>query len=169
MRTLLAGRLVPFLAALLFVAAAQAQHPPLLTCDAGGIGSVPLTADGPPVSILEVSTGTTGGVPYCLVKVLVPQAINIWVGLPTAGQWNGRLQSQGGGGYAGSVGVPSGAIQGGYVGIATDTGHVGGSGTRSNMPRQNHRPSWRSQNSGWLTRSCERQANASGVQSASFS
>ena len=129
MRTLLAGRLVPFLAALLFAAAAQAQHPPLLTCDAGGIGSVPLTADGPPVSILEVSTGTTGGVPYCLVKVLVPQAINIWVGLPTAGQWNGRLQSQGGGGYAGSVGVPSGAIQGGYVGIATDTGHVGGSGS----------------------------------------
>jgi hypothetical protein len=44
-------------------------------------------------------------VPYCLVKVLVPPAINIWVGLPTGGNWNGRLQSEGGGGYRGSVGI----------------------------------------------------------------
>jgi hypothetical protein len=64
------------------------------------------------------------------VKVLVPQAINIWVGLPMAGKWNGRLQSMGGGGYAGNVVVPTAAIAGGFVGISTDTGHsadVGGS------------------------------------------
>jgi hypothetical protein len=80
-------------------------------------------------TITSVSTGTTGGVSYCLVKVLVPPAINIWVGLPTGGAWNGRLQSEGGGGYAGSVGVATGSIGAGYIGVQTDTGHTGGSGT----------------------------------------
>ena len=113
---------------------------PILTCDTAGIGSVPLVSDlptlpstNPPNSsaatITSVSTGTTGGVSYCLVKVLVPPAINIWVGLPTGGAWNGRLQSEGGGGYAGSVGVATGSIAAGYVGVQTDTGHTGGSGT----------------------------------------
>src|SRR5205823_8507044 len=68
-------------------------------------------------------------VPYCLVKVLVPTAINIWVGLPMDNRWNGRLQSLGGGGYAGSVGAPTAAVSGGYVGTMTDTGHTGGSGS----------------------------------------
>jgi pimeloyl-ACP methyl ester carboxylesterase len=117
------------LTATLVAARAQAQSP-LTTCDSAGIGSVTLIADGPPVQILSVSTGTAGSggaaVPYCLVKVKIPAAINIWVGLPMAGKWNGRLQSEGGGGYAGSVGVPTNSILGGYVGIQTDTGHVGG-------------------------------------------
>lgn len=120
-------------AATLFASVAHAQLSPITTCDNAGIGSVMLTADGPPVSILDVSTGTAGSgataVPYCLVKVRVPTAINIWVGLPMAGKWNGRLQSQGGGGYAGSVGVPTNSILGGYVGITTDTGHTGGDGS----------------------------------------
>ena len=115
-------------AALLAGGAANAQSP-ITTCDAAGIGSALLQADGPPVTILSASTGTTGGVPYCLVKVLVPQAINIWVGLPMEGKWNGRWQSLGGGGYAGSVSVPIGAVAAGYAGATTDTGHVGGSGT----------------------------------------
>jgi hypothetical protein len=113
--------------------AAHAQISPVTSCTTAGIGAAALTADGPAVSILEVSAGTAGSgataVPYCLVKVLVPQAINIWVALPTGGKWNGRLQSTGGGGYAGSVGVPTAAVLGGYVGVATDTGHVGGSGS----------------------------------------
>jgi len=120
--------------------AAPINSTPILTCDTAGIGSVSLLSDlptlpttSPPNSsaatITSVSTGTTGGVPYCLVKVLVPPAINIWVGLPTDGSWNGRLQSEGGGGYAGSVGVPTGSIAGGYVGVQTDTGHTGGSGS----------------------------------------
>jgi len=120
--------------------AAPVNSTPILTCDTAGIGSVSLLSDlptlpttNPPNSsaatITSVSTGTTGGVAYCLVKVLVPPAINIWVGLPTDGKWNGRLQSEGGGGYAGSVGVPTGSIAGGYVGVQTDTGHTGGSGT----------------------------------------
>jgi len=121
--------------------AAPVNSTPVTTCDAAGIGATHLISDLPTLpttnppndssaTITSVSTATTAaGVPYCLVKVLVPPAINIWVGLPTGGQWNGRLQSEGGGGYAGAVGVPTGSINGGYIGIQTDTGHTGGSGT----------------------------------------
>jgi len=123
------------------VQAAPVNNTPVLTCDNVGVGNVSLVSDLPTLptttppnssaaTITSVSTATTaGGTSYCLVKVLVPPAINIWVGLPTGGKWNGRLQSEGGGGYAGSVGVPTGSIDGGYVGVQTDTGHVGGSGT----------------------------------------
>ena len=122
------------------LASVATQSTPIISCDEAGIGSIKLLSDLPTLSsttppddssatITSVSTGTTGGVPYCLVKVRVPPAINLWVGLPMDGSWNGRLQSEGGGGYAGSVGVPNGSIAGGYVGVQTDTGHTGGSGT----------------------------------------
>jgi hypothetical protein len=115
------------LALILTIAHAEAQ---ILTCDEGGIGAVTLEADGPPVSILSVSTATAGSgesaVPYCLVKVRVPTAINIWVGLPMPEKWNGRWQSVGGGGYAGTVSEPTAALAEGYAAAATDTGHVGG-------------------------------------------
>jgi hypothetical protein len=39
-----------------------------------------------------------------------------------------RLQSEGGYGYAGKIGVPTNSILGGYVGLKTDTGHVPGTG-----------------------------------------
>jgi hypothetical protein len=119
-------------AAMAFGAAAHAQTKPVTTCDAAGIGAAKLTADKPP-KILEAAPATAGkdatAVPYCLVKVLVPDAINIWVGLPMDGKWNGKLQSIGGGGYAGTVGPPAAAVQGGYIGITTDTGHKGSDGT----------------------------------------
>ena len=106
---------------------AFAQNAPITTCDRVGIGSVQLVADGPTPTILDVSSGVAGteaaATPYCLVKVLVPQAINLWVGLPMNGKWNGKLQSIGGGGYAGAVAVPTAAILGGFVGVSTDTGH----------------------------------------------
>jgi len=101
-------------------------QPPATTCDAAGIGRAMLEADGPPVSILSVETGTAGSVSYCLVKVLVPEAINIWVGLPMNGAWNGRWQSVGGGVYAGSVAAPNQALAAGYAAATTDTGHTGG-------------------------------------------
>ncbi|HKN58732.1 MAG TPA: hypothetical protein VJV97_07750, partial [Gemmatimonadaceae bacterium] len=91
------------LAAATFAAGASAQSP-ITTCDAAGIGSAPLFGDGVPVTILSATPSVTpapASVPYCLVKLLVPTAINIWVGLPT--NWNGRWQSLGGGGYAGAV------------------------------------------------------------------
>jgi len=116
---------------------------PITTCDAAGIGQAQLVSDLPTFSFTNppndtsvtivspggITTGTTSnGIPYCLVKLQVKPAINIWVGLPMGGNWNGRLQSEGGGGYAGSVGTP-GSVSTGYIGIQTDTGHTGGSGT----------------------------------------
>jgi hypothetical protein len=123
-------------AALLWLAPlAHAHSSPPRSCDAAGIGSVRLVADGPPVTIEAVSMETAGSgagaVPYCLVKVLVPKAIHIWVGLPTGGKWNGRWQSLGGGGYVGSNSLPTGAVLGGYAGATTDTGHTGG---RADLP-----------------------------------
>jgi hypothetical protein len=116
---------------------------PITTCDAAGIGQANLVSDLPTFSFTNppndttvtiispggITTGTTSnGIPYCLVKLLIKPAINIWVGLPMGGNWNGRLQSEGGGGYAGAVGTPA-AMSTGYIGIQTDTGHTGGSGT----------------------------------------
>src|SRR5262249_32221904 len=111
------------------------------------IGSTVLTAESSAATIVDVSTGTAvagqASIPYCLVKVRVPEAINIWVGLPMDGAWNGRLQSQGGGGYAGSVAVPTSAILSGYMALPTDTGHAGNDGSfgmlspgRPNTPLQ---------------------------------
>jgi hypothetical protein len=125
----------PLVAAALALAAAgaaQAQTQPVTTCDATGIGATLLQADAP-VTILsaEPALATGGGksVGYCLVKVRIPQAINIWVGLPLGTSWNGRWQSLGGGGYAGQVSAPTAAVLDGYAGATTDTGHTGGSGT----------------------------------------
>jgi hypothetical protein len=91
--------------AAVFIGASAHAQSPVMTCDDAGIGTVQLQADGPQVSILSVSSAVAGSganaVPYCLVKVHVPTAINIWVGLPTDGKWNGRWQSVGGGGYGG--------------------------------------------------------------------
>ena len=79
--------------------AAHAQIPPVTSCTTAGIGAAALTADGPAVSILEVSAGTAGSgataVPYCLVKVLVPQAINIWVGAADRRQMERAAGSRG--------------------------------------------------------------------------
>jgi hypothetical protein len=113
-----------FASILLGTPLAQAQSP-TTTCDAGGIGAATLQADGPAASILSVETATAGSVSYCLVKVLVPRAINIWVGLPMGGAWNGRWQSVGGGVYAGSVAAPNQAVAAGYAAATTDTGHAG--------------------------------------------
>lgn len=115
--------LLPLLALLGSVAHAQNA---VSRCDAQGIGSAHLSADGVTPQITSVSTGTQGGVSYCLVKVLVPQAIHIWVGLPMNGAWNGRWESVGGGVFVGSVSVPAQAIAAGYAAAATDTGHTGG-------------------------------------------
>ena len=105
---------------------AISQIEPVKACDITGIGSTKMTADAP-VTIRSVSIGNAGMGPslvqYCLLKVLIPPAINIWVALPMEGKWNGRLQSEGGGGYAGSVGIPTYSILGGYAGVQTDTGH----------------------------------------------
>lgn len=105
----------------MFGSMARAQSP-TRSCDAAGIGAAALTADGVAPTITSVSTGKSGNVSYCLVKVLVPKAINIWVGLPMDGAWNGRWQSEGGGVYAGAANVPA-SLRDGYAAATTDTGH----------------------------------------------
>jgi hypothetical protein len=112
-------------ALLLFAGISQAQVP-AMRCDMASIGAVALAADGPAPQITDVSSGRQGSVEFCLVKVRVPEAINIWVGLPMDGAWNGRWQSVGGGVYVGAVSVPGEAIAAGYAAAATDTGHAGG-------------------------------------------
>ncbi len=119
------GRLAWAPILLLLGGIAHAQSP-ATTCDSRGIGSARLTADGPTPQIISVSEGTEGAVSYCLVKVRVPRAINIWVGLPMNGAWNGRWESVGGGVYVGSVNVPAQALRAGYAAATTDTGHTGG-------------------------------------------
>lgn len=98
-------------------------------CTMEGIGSVAYTADAP-VTVLEVTTGTTTGnpardKPYCLVKLKVDPQVNIWVSMPTS-EWNGRFRAEGNGVYAGNVpGVANDSIRQGFVGVTTDTGHSG--------------------------------------------
>ena len=95
-----------------------------MPCTMQGIGATKLATDAA-TTILEVLSATTAksATPYCLVKVKVAQAINIWVTLPTGGKWNGGLRSTGGGGYAGSVGAEEDAVSVGFIGVQTDTGH----------------------------------------------
>jgi hypothetical protein len=100
---------------------------PTTTCDMAGIGAAALSADAP-VTVLEVATGTTGAGAtdreYCLVKVKVDTAVNIWVSLPTT-SWNGRFRAEGNGVYAGAsqLGVATDSVRQGFVGVKTDTGH----------------------------------------------
>ena len=93
-------------------------------CSMTGVGAAVLSTDAP-TTILDAVPGTIGSVSYCLVKVVVAQAVNIWVTLPMGGAWNGDLRSQGGGVFAGSVAAETAAAAAGYIGVQTDTGHSG--------------------------------------------
>jgi len=66
--------------------------------------------------------------PFCLVKVHIQPGIEIWVGLPLNGHYNDRFMALGGGGYAGNVWAPTRAVEMGYVGATTNTGHTGSRG-----------------------------------------
>lgn len=98
---------------------------PTSACTMQSIGAVAYSAD-KPVTVLEVSTGATTGasiVPYCLVKLKVDPAVNIWVTMPMTA-WNGRLRAEGNGVYAGGTpAIASDSVRQGFVGVTTDTGH----------------------------------------------
>ncbi len=55
--------------------------------------------------------------------------IKIEVWLPDAGNWNGKFQAVGNGGWAGTIAFPAmaAALRSGYATTSTDTGHVGNS------------------------------------------
>lgn len=98
---------------------------PTTACSMQGIGAATFTADAP-VTVLDVSSGTTTGTTptsYCLVKLKVDPAVNIWVTLPSA-NWNGRFRAEGNGVYAGGTPVVAqDSVKQGFVGVTTDTGH----------------------------------------------
>ncbi len=77
--------------------------------------------------------------PFCRVAAtLTPSAdsdikIEVWLpaGSPSAGGgrgWNGKLEAVGNGGWAGTISYPAlaAALNAGYAGVSTDTGHAGG-------------------------------------------
>lgn len=61
----------------------------------------------------------------CRVELTIQPTINVEIWLPT--NWNQRLQSIGGGGYAGFIPYDklAEAVKHGYVAASTDTGHTG--------------------------------------------
>ncbi len=84
-------------------------------------------------SSVVAAAGTTPA--YCLINLTQQPAINVRVGLPLnnldggtggapgKGAWNGKVQNQGGGGYAGTVGSVTGPVTNHFVGSSNDTGH----------------------------------------------
>jgi len=98
---------------------------PTAACTMQGVGSVAYKADAA-VTVLDVATGTTAGAnatAYCLVKLKVDPAVNIWVTLP-ASAWNGRFRAEGNGVYAGGTpAIATDSVKQGFVGVTTDTGH----------------------------------------------
>lgn len=74
---------------------------------------------------------------FCLVRILVPDSINVEVGLPAA-RWDGRYVAIGGGAWSGALGNPAPgvpnpafvpAVAAGHVVSVTDTGHPTGIAT----------------------------------------
>jgi Tannase and feruloyl esterase len=113
-----------------------------------------------------VQAAAGGNLSYCLVNITVSdlagpaagylpgqkQMIEIGVGLPLStadggsvgvhGNWNGRIQDLGGGGYAGAVGPVTGATNFGYVGSSTDTGHESATGSGAFALNPNDTLNW---------------------------
>ncbi|WP_157995168.1 tannase/feruloyl esterase family alpha/beta hydrolase [Peristeroidobacter soli] len=61
------------------------------------------------------------------IKPTPDSNIRFEVWLPQPGNWNGKLQGAGNGGFAGSINYHGGlveAVQRGYAGVSTDTGHT---------------------------------------------
>lgn len=116
-------RLAAFLAALMLLWAGPALADEA-ACTSAGIGAVELSADAP-VTITSVAIEglPDGAGRYCLVGVRVGERVNILVGLPMDGRWNGDLQAVGKGGYGGKLLAPVAPVARGYVGVSTDTGH----------------------------------------------
>jgi hypothetical protein len=88
------------------------------------LGATVLTADAPVAIVgaaIEQLPG--GGDRYCLVRVRVGGTVNLLVGLPMDGRWNGNIQAEGKGGYGGQLAAPVRSVARGFVGVASDTGH----------------------------------------------
>jgi Tannase and feruloyl esterase len=86
-----------------------------------GINNLP--ANKRVLSITSQVIGAKGPVPeFCQVDLLLDTNTRVRVGLPTA-TWNGEVENLGAGGFYGTVGSVTDAIQHGYVGSTTNGGH----------------------------------------------
>jgi hypothetical protein len=86
-----------------------------------------------PVTIADMAApeGVELKTPFCRVRGVITSTadsdINFEVWLPPAGNWNGKYEGIGNGGFAGAIVYPAmyWALEGGYAVSGTDTGHSG--------------------------------------------
>jgi hypothetical protein len=95
-----------------------------------------------PLKILTVESveATAHAAPFCKVQGYIYPQVQIEVRLPLAKNWNGKLITNGNGGWAGSLdgGGCDSRLRRGYACVTTDTGHRGGDGmwAKDNLPAQ---------------------------------
>ncbi len=160
-------KLVGFAATLMGTAAfvpCTAMAAPLPNC--AGLAAQLLKNSDIPSATSAIQPATGSDLSYCLVNITVSdlagpaygylpgqrQMIDVAIGLPlstadggsggTQGNWNGRIQDLGGGGYAGSVGSVTSATDTAYVGSSTDTGHEDPTGAGSFALNPNNTLNW---------------------------
>jgi hypothetical protein len=140
--------LLSWTAALMISAAFVAQAAPLPNC--AGLAAPLLANADISAATSAVQPATSTDKSYCLVNITVSalsgpedgylpgqkQMVKIAIGLPLStadggsggvqGNWNGRIQDIGGGGFAGFIGSGgpiTPAVDTGYASSSTDTGH----------------------------------------------
>lgn len=86
-----------------------------------GISKLP--ANKTVLAVTSQIVSATGSVPeFCQIDLLLDTDTRVRVGLPTT-TWNGEVENLGAGGFYGTVGPVTSAIQLGYVGSTTNGGH----------------------------------------------
>ena len=120
---------VGFLLVLHHATVASAASAASLTCaqlasqDYNKDGLSKLPANKSVLSVTSQIVAATGSVPeFCQVDLLLDTNTRVRVGLPTK-TWNGEVDNLGAGGFYGTVGSVTSAIQLGYVGSTTNGGH----------------------------------------------
>ena len=110
-------------------------------CAALGDADFSQTQDAP-LKILSAKMvePTAQAASFCKVEAYIYPQVGIVVRLPLAKDWNGKLITNGNGGWAGSLegaGCDS-RLKRGYACVVTDTGHRGGDGmwAKDNLPAQ---------------------------------
>ena len=77
-------------------------------------------------TLVAATVAAAGAVPtYCKVSANIAPSLNFELRLPQS--WNGKLHYGGGGGYNGSIpALNLAALNSGYAGVSSDSGHQGG-------------------------------------------
>jgi Tannase and feruloyl esterase len=111
--------------------AAAPASPEGAACSALGDSDFSQTQDAP-LTILgaKVVEPSAKGASFCKVEAYVYPQVGIEVHLPLMKDWNGKLITNGNGGWAGAIngGACDANLKRGYACVTTDTGHRGGDG-----------------------------------------